>query len=106
MTTVVVVVGLLGIAALAAAVPHVLSWPYRLRWLIAANSMPDPWGGLAPDLLLEEVSVQSTVCSTSTTVWLIPPARRALPACSRCRPSRAQTGRGSTGGPSPRRPSC
>lgn len=79
MTAVVVLMGLAGIAALAAAVPHVLPWPQRLRWLIATNSMADPFGGLAPDLFLEEVSVQSTVCSTSTTVWLTPPARRALP---------------------------
>jgi hypothetical protein len=55
------------IAGLAAAVlftmaPFFLSWPRRLRWLIAVSNVPDPWGiGPGPWSGLEEMTLETVV---------------------------------------------
>jgi hypothetical protein len=55
------------IAGLAAAVlltvaPFFLSWPRRLRWLIAVSNVPDPWGiGPGPWSGLEEMTLETVI---------------------------------------------
>jgi hypothetical protein len=59
MTILVLCAGLAAAVALSAA-PFFLSWPRRLRWLIAASTVPDPWGlGSLACLGLEEFTVNA-----------------------------------------------
>jgi hypothetical protein len=51
--------GLVALVAVSVA-PFCLPWHHRLRWLIAASTVPDPWGlGTMPWQGLEELTVQT-----------------------------------------------
>lgn len=66
-TVFLVVIGLL-LAALALT-PLLLPWRRHLHWLVAANSLPDPWTGATPsDLSLDEVQILSP--TGGDVVWI------------------------------------